>query len=482
MSTLKTVAQNSFLYTASSILLRASSLLFFPIFSLYLTKSDYGILSITQSIGSFVALSVGLELNKALTRFIFNQNNPENKAHNTLIYSTLLTSLSFGLIIVFLLSLFGSFLLKPILNDIPYYPYVFVFLLSIPINTIVDTCRVYYKATHQGVNVFRLDMSFFSFNILLNLFFVVVLKMNVLGILMGNLINTIIFSIVLYFIFYRKLTFNYDKKITQSALKYALPLIPYAVLNILFESVDKFFLNANSGAQESGIYYIALTFAGIFSSAKESVVNAFTPWLFGNIKSQTEQKIAEIINTIFVGAGMIALGIAWFSKEILMLLSSNPDFIEAYHYIPFTVMGLFVIFLGQLFNMKTFYYGKFNHLLFLATLTGIIADIIACYFLVALYGIHGAVFARLIAFSVQVVIIIYLSHLEKEKREIYQLKKLSFILFCFCLMMIAPLALKNMPYLLIGKILIYSAILTTTLSFLNRKINLLQLLKNKLNK
>ncbi len=430
MSTLKRVAANSFLYTASSILLRASSLIFFPIFSLYLTKSDYGILSITQSIGGLVALFASLEMGKALTRYIFNEGVEKTDSHASLIYTTLIASLIFSIILTAILFTIGPILLKPILNDVLFFPYVFVFLLSIPLNMVVDTCRVYQKAMHNGFYAFVLDTSFFSTNILLNLLFVVVFKMDVLGILLGILLNTVLYSVILAFIFYRKFSFSFDNVILKKSLSYALPLIPFSVLNILFESIDKFFLNADSGAQTSGIYYIALTFATIFSSAKESVINAFTPWLFGNINDKPEAYIAEIITTIFLVLGIIAVSISWFSKEILMILSSNPDFVEAYKYIPFTVMGLYIIFLGQLYNIKTFYFGKYNRYLFLATVAGIIADIIACYLLVEPYGINGAIAARIIAFTVHVIALIYMSTLELEKRGIYETKKMILILLC----------------------------------------------------
>ncbi len=476
MSTLKRVAANSFLYTASSILLRASSLIFFPIFSLYLTKSDYGILSITQSIGGFVTLFAGLELSKALTRFIFN-NNHESSSHDKLIYTTLSSSFLFGSLLVLIFYIIGPFVLKPILNDIPFFPYIFVFLLSIPFNAIVDTCRVYQKATHQGFNAFLLDTSFFSINIILNLVFVVVLKMDVLGIFLGTLLNTILFSLILYFVFYRKFKFGIDIIVFKNVLKYALPLIPYALLNILFDSIDKFFLNADSGAKTSGIYYIALTFAAIFSTAKESVVNAFTPWLFANIKQRDESYLADIINVIFAGLGIAAIGVAWFSKEVLMLLSSNPDFVEAYRFIPFTVMGLYIIFLGQLYNMKTFYFGKYNRYLFLATLAGIAADIVACYLLVKPYGIHGAVFSRVIAFTVHVAVLMYLSTLETEKRNIYEGKKLVLTMLILCAFMPVPLLIGQGYIFILLKIVAYVLIAVLFTYYINLKFNLVEGLK-----
>lgn len=477
MSSLKKVAANSFLYTASSILLRASSIIFFPIFSLYLTKSDYGILSISQSIGGLVSLFASLELGRSLTRYIFNEADENSTNHSSLIYTTLFSSFSLGIALAGILYFIGPIILKPLLNDVPFYPYIFIFLLSIPFNMVIDTCRVYQKAVHNGFYAFVLDTSFFSTNIILNLILVVILKMNVLGILLGILINTIIFSLILIFIFYKNFTFSFDSILLKKFLSYSIPLIPYSFLNILFESVDKFFLNADSGSQTSGIYYIALTFATIFSSAKESVINAFTPWLFGNIKDKPEAYIASIITNIFMVLGIIAVAISWFAKEILMILSSNPDFVEAYKYIPFTVMGLYIIFLGQLYNIKTFYFGKYNRYLFLATIAGIIADIIACYLLIKPYGINGAVAARIIAFTVHVAALMYMSTLEQEKRGIYETKKLSLILLCIVFLTGISVIFPFSTTTIVIKILIMLIFTMGIFYKLNSKYHLLQQIK-----
>lgn len=477
MANLKNVTKNTFFYAFSSILLRASSLILFPIFSLYLTKEDYGILSITQSIGGVITIICGLELNKSLTRFIYNHKDVDkDKLLSTIIASSLIFSVPVILLLIFT----GKFLLKPILNDIPFYPYVFIFLFSIPFNSVVETYRTNLVANHEGFKTFVFNMAFFSINIIFNLFFVVVLKMNVFGIILGILVNAILFSIISYYLHFRNIEFKFDYVLLKEVLKYSLPLISFAILNILFDSIDRYFLNSYNGSKVSGIYYIALTFASIFSSLKESIINAFTPWLFANIKEKKETYLAQLLNIIFSGTGILAIGIAWFSKEILLLLSNNPDLVEAYKYIPFTVMGLYIIFLGQLYNIKTFYFGKYNRFLFIATLIGIIADIIACYILVDMYGIQGAVLGRIIAFTVQVMVIIFFSNLEKEKKDIYSFSSLSIILIIVCSAFMLPLFDTYRLYFFILKTVLFITICIAFLLIINKQVPVFTMVKSKL--
>ncbi len=480
MSSLKKVASNSLLYTASSILLRASSIIFFPIFSLYLTKADYGVLSITQTIGTFATVFAGLELTRSLTRFIFNAVS-ENKVYNSghLIYTTLITSILFSIIIIGILSFSGSYLLKSILKDIPFYPFVFFFLLSIPFSLIINTCKTYLKATHQGMKVFILDMSFSGFSIFLNLLFVSFFKMNVMGIIAGTLVSSVIFSIILFFSFYRKFNFGFDKNIFFAATKYAFPLLPYLITGMVLESVDKFFLNSKFGSELSGIYYIAITFAYIFSAGKEAVINAFTPWMFKSINTEKEATISRTITYIFFVAGIFAVAISWFSKEALTILSSNTDFIIAYRYIPFTVLGMYIIFLGQLYNIKTYFFSKYMKYLTATTLLGIVVDVIACYFLVEKMGIYGAVISIILAYSAHVVGIIILSIYEQEKRKIYNEKKLFLILTGITVIIMFPLLDNETIYFLLAKTLAYLCLIIITIFVVNKHFRFIEKLKQK---
>ena len=436
MSNLKKIAQNTTYYTISTILLRASSLIFFPIFSLYLTKSDYGTFSVVQSIVLIVGLIGGLGLNRALTRFVYYNAKKDSNDHDSIIFTTLISNICGQVLFGGIIILVGPYILGPILKDIPFFPYVLIGLITLPLNSFIDTARQYFKSIHEGRKAFILDTSFFSFNILFNLLFVVVLNYGVLGLFLGVLVNTFLFSIILVFSFYLKFSFRLKPDIWKQMVAYSIPLLPFIFLNVVFESIDKFFLNANNGASDSGIYYLALTFAAIFSSFKESVISALTPWVFENMKTNMTN-ITKVFNIVLIVTGVLGFLISLFSQEVLIILSSNPDFIEAYQYIPFAIISFYIIFIGQLFNIKTLYFGNYHKYLFLATSLGITAEIVACSLLIPSYGLTGAIISRIIAFSMQTLLFVYYSKKESEYNHMYNYKFLfTCMIFMSCLISI----------------------------------------------
>lgn len=424
---LKKVAYNTTYYTISTILLRASSIIFFPIFSKYLSLSDYGTLSLAQNIAVIVALMGGLGLSRSLTRFIYfrvkDSEVDKEIDHNTIIYTTLIASLVGLTGIVLVVILIGPFILKPILGGIPFYPYIPLALSALPLNAFIETARAYFIATHDGKSSFILDTSFFSLTIFFNLFYVVYLGFDVSGIFLGILTNTILFSIILLVLFYRKFKFRIDNSFFKSILRYTLPLVPFMFLNTLFDSVDKFFLNSSDGSRASGVYYLAMTFALMYSTFKESINQALTPWVYQNIEKD-EMLIRKTFNKVIVLVGLVGLLISLYAKEFFILFSSNPELLVSYKYIPLTIVSFYIVSLAQLINIKTFYFGNYNKYVFIATLVALIVEFISCYFLIPKYSIYGAIYSRIIAFTIQTLIFLWFSKLEKEKQHLYDFNQL----------------------------------------------------------
>ena len=422
-ASLKKVAYNTTYYTISSVLLRASSIIFFPIFSSYLTLKDYGTLSLAQNISALVALFGGLGLSRCLTRFIYFKAKDVIIDRSAIVYTTLIASMVGLIAFVLLIVLVGPFLLKPILGEISFYPYIALALAALPLNSFIETARSYFIATHDGRSSFILDTCFFSTSILFNVFYVAYLGFDVVGIFLGILTSTVIFSFILIFKFYSQFKFRIDMILWKAMLKYALPLLPFMLLNTVFDSIDKFFLNSTEGTKASGIYYLAMTFSLVFSTFKESVSQAITPWVYENI-DKNELLIRKTFNKVIILLGMVGLMISLFAKEFFIIFSNNLELVAAFEYIPLTIISFYIVSLGQLINIKTFYYANYNKYIFIATLVAVLVEIFACYFLIPRYSIHGAIFSRIIAFSVQTFVYLYFSKKEQEKKELYDYKQL----------------------------------------------------------
>ena len=438
---LNKVISNSLLYSLSSIILRASSIFLFPIFSFYLTKADYGILLITQSLTVFITSLSNFETQKALTRFLYNDDFNRKKVLGNII----ITGLISNTVIVGILILFGNKILSYFLNDIPFYPYMFYSILCIFFTYLVTIYSSYLKAIQKGKKSFVFDISYYVTNIFLNLFFVAVLKYDIIGLIYSTLLSGILFSIIAFLKIKKISIFNFDKKIMKSIFIYSAPLIPYMWLGIGIETVSTIFLNVEQGKEVSGIYYIALTFCSIFSTIKGSIILAITPWFFEFYKTKIAF-IKKVFIDIIIFSAIIGFGISVFSYEILSVLSSKYEFIEAWKYIPIISLGFLIVFIGELVNLPIYYEKEKTKLLILANLGGVIVTFILSYLLTFKFGINGAIIARTSGYLLMTIIFIIIS----KKAMDFQLNY-----FVISLIIISSLVLFHLNFLPFNYLLLF---------------------------
>ena len=449
---LNKVISNCFLYSTSSIILRASSIFLFPVFSFYLTKADYGILLVTQSLTVFITSLSNFETEKTLTRFLHNDDFTRKKVLGNII----ITGFTSNTIILVVLLLFGNKILPYFLNDIPFYPYMFYSILCIFFTYLVSIYSSYLKATQKGKNSFVFDISYSATNIVLNLFFVAVLKYNVIGLIYSTILSGALFSVIAFLKIKNVSSFNFDKKIIKSIIIYSAPLIPYIWLGIGIETVSTIFLNVEQGKEISGIYYIAVTFCSIFSTIKGSIVLAITPWFFQFYKTKTKF-IKKVFIDIIIFTAIIGFGISAFSYEILSALSSKYEFIEAWKYIPIISLGFLIVFIGELVNLPIYYEKEKTKFLILANLGGLILTLVLSYLLTFKFGINGTIIARTSGYLLMTIIMIIIS----KKAIGFQLNY-----FVISLVVLSSLVFFHLNFLPINYLLLLVIKLFTTLIIL----------------
>lgn len=401
MSTIKKVAQNTTLYFLSSLILRASSIIFFPIFSFYLTKEDYGILFVTQSITAVVVAFSGLEIHRAVTRFIYDGTI---KADGDEIFSTgIKISVLSNVFWIVLLLIFGEWVLEPVLNDIDFYPYMWVSVIALLFSGVVENYMAYLKAQHKGKASFGFELSYYGCNIALNLLFVVGFKMDVIGLIYSTLLSGVIFCIYVFFHVRKAFSWSIDRDIAGKLLSYALPLVPFTLLGILLTTTDRFLLNSFIGKEASGIFYLAFTMGAVYSTMKEAMYTSFTPWFYQHFAKDNYALIRKIMSYLITGSAIICLGISLFSYEVLTVISSKKEFVQAWKYVPFISSGFLIVFAGQLFSLPIFHSKQTKHF-WLGNLGGFLVTAGGGYVLIRDYGFYGILVAKVLGYAVMVLI------------------------------------------------------------------------------
>lgn len=476
MTSLKKILENSLFYSFTTVLLRASSIIFFPIFSYYLTAEDYGILNVTQGLVQIFSVVASLGLLSAMTRFVYTYSASKGNSDDQIISSVVSLTIPANLVVCIGVIMLDSSVSKFFLNQIPFYPFMFIYVLTIPFNSLIEIYKYYLVSKHEGKKTMWLNLYFFVTQVVINVILVAGFKLHVMGIIYGILINSVIFSIYAWYVFFRKVQWQLNQDLMQKLIAFSLPLLPFALLNMLLTNVDRLMLNNRSDTEAGGMYYIAITFSSVFSTIKESVVLAVTPWLYETMEVKPDV-VRKALVLIFMGVSIAAVGVSWFSKEVLMILSSKQIFVEAYMYIPIGVLAFYIIHLGQLFSIKTFYLGNYSKYLWVTTAVGIAINYVAGYFLIPEYNIYGAIFAKLIGYIALVATAIYLSNLDAKLKNIYDVKSLAIVLAATSLLIVMPYLQFDFWVMLLLKVVAYLVLTVTFFVYVARHYDLTGYLK-----
>lgn len=408
----KRLIKNSIIYTVASVLQKGILFLLLPVYTAFLSTSEYGILNVITSIISLLSALFLLSLQAAAARlnFLDKYANIRSQVWGTILVMILLNSLIMGSVFF----LFRKELMCPLARGIEFYPFLFIALLT----TIVNPLYLYFQTylqTIQDAKRYAINMlTNFGINVSLILILLIIFNKGVLGILYANLITAILFFLYSIKAFLSKIKVCVSKNIVKEALKYSLPLLPHTTSSWVMAMVDKVLLNNILSASAAGVYSAGYQLGGAMNIVTSAVSQAYTPWFFQQVK-KGEKGLEEIFlfaKYASMTFALIAMLFSFVSKEVCCLILSD-EYEEAYLVILFVAFGyvyfgLYVLYVATLFLKKTYYV---TGITFIAALSGIFFNLM----LIPVLGMIGSGVSILISYFLTALLAWLLSYYNKIK-------------------------------------------------------------------
>jgi len=401
-----TTLKSSIIYLGSNIAEKGISFLLIPIYTYYLLPSDYGILTILQSLIGFLVIFFTLSLNGSAVRFHFDGNKTIKNWNYGNIFSMITISSVVFMIIIFLL----KDLIFKMIGNIPTYPYVYLVLFLAYSNAIFT---LFQQKLQMEQKAFRYAIISFSKLLLSSFFAILFLKyfhFKAEAILMGLAIGggvILIFNI--YSLYKDKLVLNLHKKLIMKNLGYSIYLIPHNLASIMMQFMDRFFIANLMNLAQAGVFSLGSQLSSILSIFTSSLNTAITP---GVIKAYNEKNYSYIVNltNILISITLIpALMFSIFSQEIIELIAPK-SFYAAWEVVP----SLMFYFVFQMYYFMTssvlFYEVSATKFVAVATSLSLVFNIVLNYMFITKFGIIGASFATFISIILVNWIVIYIAN------------------------------------------------------------------------
>jgi O-antigen/teichoic acid export membrane protein len=324
---LRRLGKHSAIYGLGGLVSRILAVLLLPLYTRYLTPSDYGKVETLIALTTVIGIVLRMGIHAAFFRFYFDSADPEHRrlVLRTSFWFTMATATA-GLLAGLALSTPISDLLFGSSDDSELVMAAFVGLWA----------GMNYE---QLTSLFRVEERSTAFvsaslaNVLLTigatLLLVVALDQGPIGVIVGNFTGTLLVYAVLLGYRREQLGLQFDRGLLREMNRFGIPLIPTALFLWVTNFSDRLFLVQLADTTEVGLYSVGVRIA----SAMVLLLTAFRlawPAFAYSIEDEREARstYAFVLTYLVLLTTWVATGLALLSPWIVDLIA-DPDFAES---------------------------------------------------------------------------------------------------------------------------------------------------------
>lgn len=235
----------------------------------------------------------------------------------------------------------------------------------------------------------------------------------------------------------------YEKEYWKFALSFNVPLVPYYLSQIIFNTSDRIMISNLRGDDKAGIYGLAYNGAMILFFVISSINTAFIPWFYRQIKANDGRKLSIISKELILGVAVILLMFIALVPEIIMFMGGKLYYEAIWIVPPVTASLLFSFYTDFTCNIE-FYFEK-KGLLVAGTIMSAIVNIVLNYFGILYIGYFIAGYTTLFSY---ILFWIFLYVGAKKVCRAHELDEALFINFRFQ-SKVAVLFLMGMSFVMV---------------------------------
>lgn len=390
MNKKKLLVKNTFIILIGKICTQFLSFFLMPLYTNILSSKQYGTFDLIITYISLCIPIITMQLDMGVFRELIDvrDNQLEKNRIITSGFISILFQLSIFLSLFFLINFFVK---------IPYFIYiVFCTVFTAISSYFLQISRGYGDNTDYSIASVIAGVSTLTFNI----FFLVILKFGIDGMLLSMGLGNLLACIFLFFKckIYKSINLNfYDKQKHKALLKYSLPLVPNSLIWWIINVSDRTIITLFLGTATNGIYAVSNKFSNVLIQIFNVFNLSWTESASLHINDNDKDVyFSDIFNTVIKIFSSICILLILVLPIIFELLIGK-DYSEAYIYIPLLLIGMIfniiVSFIGSIYVSL-----KLTKKVAMTSLYSGIINIVINLILVKYIGIYAAIISTILAF------------------------------------------------------------------------------------
>lgn len=395
------LGKHTLIYGFGNIASRIVSFLLLPLFVRYLTPADYGILQICNVFHNILLIILQMGLTSALFKVYYQEEDVFER--KVILSSTIFFNVLSSMIIVVILYLLRS-VIAPFAVGEEQSEILFTLVLgSVFFQVIITLGMSILRAEEKSAHFALFTVARVALYAGLNILFIAFLKRGYLGAMESTLLSMAAGFLLFIPLFLKRFVFvirlHYIKELLQLGIPLAIGGLAVWVLNFTDRYMLMYLLPEGEAMIQVGVYSLGAKFALMI---KFFLVAPFTlSWGALMFAYQNDPKAgliyARVLNIFTFVGGIVFLLISLYGREVIAIMSTDPDYLQAYKVIPLLAFsnllyGMYMVFsVGITLAKKTYYVTITN---FAAALSNVLLN----YVLITKMGMMGAVIASAVSF------------------------------------------------------------------------------------
>jgi len=318
-----------FIYGLASILGKIAAVFLLPLYTNVLTKEEYGAMALITAAKGIIDLFSNLNIHSGIARDYHERGVNRTKLVSTGFISILLCSI----VVFFILLISRDFWIGSVLNIQDYEKAFIIMLFTLPAGSLFSYFGILTRYKNRAVAFSIGNIVQLFVQISLTIYFVLVLRIGVVGVFYGILGGEIIGIVFFYFINKENIRITFDKNILKRALMFSLPTLPAIVAVWIDSSLGQVLIGKFISVEEAGVYSIALRLSSVFLLFQIAFNNVWKPFVYENYKKENFKKdTMRIFKLSALMLLLISLNLSMLSDYIVLLLS-NITYLQASKYL-----------------------------------------------------------------------------------------------------------------------------------------------------
>jgi O-antigen/teichoic acid export membrane protein len=400
--------KDSVIYGAGRTLQKFLTALMLPLFTAFMTKSDYGIVGMVVTVTTFLDVFVTLGFDVAFTRFYFDEKNPKHRSK--VITHVFFVDFFYPAILLGVLIAFMPQISSLVMGGSGYTIYFDIGVATLFFTNLSDLPFTLLRLEHRPWTFTGFTIARVLVQVPMAVVFLAVFDLGPGGYLGANLITAILLNLAALPIYVPKLRLMWDKELMRSMLAFAIPAMFTALSFFFLKLSDRFFLLHYQGKAEVGLYTVANSLSQPLYIVGMAFRMAWPQWHYAKLNEpELHKQMISRSSTYFMALNALLLALVGLYLPLVVHVLLAKSF---WSIGPTT----FVLTLSvALYNLYFIFWiganvAKKNRLIPVITLMASAVNVALNFALVPVYGMYAAAWNTVIGFGILAVLVYFISN------------------------------------------------------------------------